>query len=121
MKQIGFAVLLLSLSGAVRADDIDLDCTHPTATIELDLCADREAEAVDRELNLTYRRISAGLDAQARALLLAAQRAWIAYRDKQCNYETARAEGSGHNVAHLNCLMRVTKARTRELKQHASQ
>jgi uncharacterized protein YecT (DUF1311 family) len=115
---IGLAVTW-ALVGAARADDIELDCEHASATIELDLCADREYGAADAGLNAAYKRARAGLNAPAAALLADAQRAWIAFRDKQCNYVRTVSEGRGHNVAYFGCMTGLTKTRTRDLKEQA--
>ena len=49
--------------------------------------------------------------------LLAAQRAWLAYRDAECRVEGYEFRGgSAEGMAHAQCLADLTKARTKELK-----
>lgn len=115
---IGLAVAWV-FAGTAHADDIELDCENASATIELDLCADREYGAADAELNAAYKRARARLDAPASALLADAQRAWIVFRDKQCNYVRTVSEGSGRNIAYLGCKTGLTKTRTQDLKEQA--
>ncbi|WP_409321552.1 lysozyme inhibitor LprI family protein [Sphingomonas sp. BK580] len=51
------------------------------------------------------------------AAALASQRAWLPFRDKQCVLEGAEfAGGSLQSMAQLQCLTKVTRARTQQLK-----
>ncbi|RYD54818.1 MAG: DUF1311 domain-containing protein [Sphingomonadales bacterium] len=50
------------------------------------------------------------------AATLASQRAWIAFRDKQCVIEAGQyAGGSMQPMVRAQCLTRLTKERTRQL------
>jgi uncharacterized protein YecT (DUF1311 family) len=121
MRRLSAAVFVLVVCAApARADNIELNCDHPVAMMEQDLCASREAEAADAALNAAYAKVRRGLDAARRALLVDAQRAWVAFRDKQCNYVLVVSEGSGRNVAFAGCLTGLTKTRTRDLVEMAS-
>ena len=49
--------------------------------------------------------------------LLNSQRAWLSFRDKQCVIEGAQfAGGSAQPMARLQCLVRLTKERTVQLR-----
>ncbi|MEG8038090.1 lysozyme inhibitor LprI family protein [Sphingomonas sp. LR60] len=51
------------------------------------------------------------------AATLASQRAWLTFRDKQCTIEGGEfAGGSLQPMARLQCLARLTKERTTQLK-----
>ena len=53
--------------------------------------------------------------------LVNAQRAWIAYRDAECNFSSANAEGgSVYPMVVSTCLDDLTKARTDTLKGYLS-
>lgn len=110
-------LLILALSPAGLADDLELNCENPTSTMEYDFCADRTAKAADDELNRAYRKLRGTLDDKDRGLLADAQRAWIAFRDAECAFDLADKDGSGHNVAHLECLTRLTRARAKQLAE----
>lgn len=50
------------------------------------------------------------------AALLASQRAWLPFRDRECVIEGGRyAGGSMQPLARLQCLTRLTRERTRQL------
>ena len=51
------------------------------------------------------------------AAALASQRAWLQFRDKQCVLEGAKfAGGSLQPMAQAQCLAKLTRARTQQLK-----
>ena len=87
--------------------------------------------SLNAQAGADYRRAGAQLNAQYRAimaqarrgggkdasLLLASQRAWLQYRDSECNRVAARYEGgSMQPMQHSACLAQLTRLRTRELK-----
>lgn len=116
---IGLAFVWV-FAGVAQADDIELNCENPTTTMEHDFCADREAGVVDAEMNVAYRALRQTLGESRRALLTDAQRAWIAFRDKQCNAVRVLMDGSGRNVAYLECVMGLTRTRTRDFRELAA-
>ena len=83
-------------------------------------------KAADAAMNAQWPRTYAAMkrrDATARdgfgyaAATLASQRAWLAFRDKQCTIEGGEfAGGSLQPMARLQCLARLTKERTTQLK-----
>ena len=125
------ALLVGLLPGAIApalADEPDdLDCIHPTSTMEIDICMSREYERADVELDATYRRTRAQLlrmeDEDACSAchgmtdsLVEAQRHWVAFRDNDCSAAYAlAADGSGRNQARFGCLIGHTRTRTRQL------
>ncbi|MDQ3907943.1 MAG: lysozyme inhibitor LprI family protein [Acidobacteriota bacterium] len=91
-------------------------CEEARTQSELNECADREYKKADAELNRAYQqlmRASGGSDAK----LKTAQLAWIKFRDAECDYEAAGAEGgSMQPMVYSFCLADVTKARTKQLR-----
>ncbi|MGH8173869.1 MAG: lysozyme inhibitor LprI family protein [Rhodanobacteraceae bacterium] len=76
----------------------------------------RAADA-DAELNATYAALMAKLDAPNQARLRDAQRAWIAFRDKECAFRSQGSDaGSIGPTAIAGCVTELTAARTVELK-----
>ena len=91
-------------------------CEHAGTTADTTDCFDREYKKADAELNRIYKLAFTGLDEKATENLRKAQRAWMVYRDAQCDAEYAKwGGGSGGPAAHLSCLLRLTRLRTREL------
>jgi uncharacterized protein YecT (DUF1311 family) len=119
------AVLILATAGAAGAED-QLDCrdwgNKDLNQHEMNMCAHRDYKAADAQLNAAYRVLTAKIDANAKTLLVEAQRAWIQFRDKECKYEAAENEGGSiYPMIYSGCLTRLTMARTRELKELAEQ
>jgi len=113
------------LSGTcIREDDAG------NSTLGISQCNNSEAQVWDDLLNDEYRQTmgwAKAMDADEaenfpefanRAkTLLAAQRAWIAFRDTECELEYALwGSGSMRNIAGSGCIMRLTARRTIELR-----
>lgn len=91
-------------------------CTA-VVTVELANCLDQKERDADGVLNALYRRIKAVLDDEDRKHLIEAQRAWLAYRDKNCAAVQAMyRRGSARGPAVSACLLSVTKQRIADLK-----
>ena len=85
----------------------------------LNQCADAAYKKADGALNGVYKEITRRLkdDAETTKLLVAAQRAWIAFRDAECAFSSsANAGGSIYPMVYAGCLKRLTEARTNELR-----
>lgn len=118
------AVLLMLL--ALPAGAQDVDCENAMAQQEMNLCAAQDYEEADAALNDAYRQARAamkGLDANlsagdrgAEAALLAAQRAWLPYRDAACaSAGWLMHGGSAEPLVVYGCLASLTRQRTEEL------
>ena len=120
------ALLFAAMVPATAQDDID--CNNQMAQQVMNICAARDYDAADTEMNAVWkqaRTVAKDLDAElsvdlkgADKALLAAQRGWIAYRDGQC--EVAGFEARGGSMEPMlvsGCLADLTRKRTQELKQ----
>ena len=125
-------VLWAGLCGAAIAfdrKDEGIDCSHPTTTMESDLCASDVAAAADTELNATYALARQQLRTpanggtcsycgEAEQQLVLAQRAWIQLRDHDCNAVYAlNSDGTARNGAQMRCLTTLARDRTRQLRE----
>ena len=91
-------------------------CENSGTTAATTNCIAHEYEKADAELNRIYKLAFKGLDPKEADNIKKAQRAWVIYRDAQCDAEYAKWDGgSGGPAAHLGCLARLTRLRTREL------
>ncbi|WP_083294911.1 lysozyme inhibitor LprI family protein [Burkholderia plantarii] len=102
-----------------------LDCQHPNSTSENIQCASQAFNEADAQLNATYGRVLATLTgpdegrwyhASTRMHLVAAQRAWIRYRDENCtavrwDYES----GSIRDEMEWDCKKTLTEQRIKAL------
>ncbi|ODT21142.1 MAG: urease-associated protein [Kaistia sp. SCN 65-12] len=109
------AFTLASLSAAHAA----ADCDNATDQATMNACADKALKASDAELNATYKKITHRLaaDPDTTKLLVAAQRAWVSFRDAECTFASAGTSGgSAYPMVHAMCLDEQTRARTAALK-----
>ncbi|MEO0545453.1 MAG: lysozyme inhibitor LprI family protein [Pseudomonadota bacterium] len=120
------ALFLATINMPTHAQD--MDCTSPQTQMAMNVCSGRDAETADAVLNDVWSNLRAktrAFDADANIpegerisdQLLAAQRAWIQYRDGQCNAEGAQYYGGSIRPLIVNtCITRMTEARTQELR-----
>ena len=123
-------LLALALQGSLDARARDHNCRDPQNQHDMNACALIDFERADARLNAVWRETIAGaraadaeLDrryderATSEAVLRAAQRAWIAFRDSHCTwqgYEEARG-GSMEPMVYNGCRAALTRARIGEL------
>ena len=72
-------------------------------------------------MNGAYREIlrRLGGDAHAKQLLVAAQKAWIAFRDAECAFAVSSSEGGSiYPMEYSLCLEDQTKKRIKELQAY---
>ncbi|MGV8938097.1 MAG: lysozyme inhibitor LprI family protein [Allorhizobium sp.] len=121
---------VLLMDGPATADD-EVDCDNAMTQQDMNICAYKDDAAADAELNVQYKltkkamaEIDANLDDQmkgAAKALLAAQRAWIAYRDAECEAQGFQARGgSMEPMLVANCEATLSRQRTTELKELAN-
>ena len=106
---------IAAFTAAVRADD----CDNAMDQMTMNACADEAFKKSDAELNARYKEVQRRLkdDTQAEKFLIAAERAWVAFRDAQCEFSAASSiGGSIHPMIYSGCLSRLTKARINDLK-----
>jgi uncharacterized protein YecT (DUF1311 family) len=78
---------------------------------EMNHCAAAEYQKADAELTKVYSKLDKTPE------LRAAERAWIAYRDAECAYETASNRGgSMEPMINAGCMTTMTKQRIAVLK-----
>lgn len=112
---------------AARAED-PIDCTNAMSTADMNTCAGRDFEKADAALNDAYGKALAAIpematdDPQFNAksweqVLRASQRAWLAFRDAECDDHVPMfwTGGSGATVDIISCKTEKTEARTKEL------
>ena len=94
-----------------------VNCQSPLTQADINACAAISAKEADQALNQAYQQLKARLSPQQDALLVAAQLAWIRFRDAQCELERSiEAGGSLSTTSHLECVRRLSSAREQELR-----
>lgn len=113
------AVFALHAAGARAADCDRAGADQAT----LNECASAAYRDADRALNADYQKILQRLSGapDRKALLVAAQRQWIAYRDGECAFQTSGASmGSVYPMLLSYCKAAQTNERVRQLKTYLS-
>lgn len=125
---IGILAAIVGLAHPAAANE-NIDCENASSTVEMNYCSEQEYNKVDAELNRVYQQIVAGIDTHDdveadrlkawKEALKSAQRAWVAYKEKDCGeligYEWYG--GTGATSASLGCMIQKTETRIKELKE----
>jgi uncharacterized protein YecT (DUF1311 family) len=93
-------------------------CEDAETTAEMRDCANRRYTQADAELNQVYKQLSSQLEPERRGLLRDAQRAWVAFRDKNAAYVASDAEGGTLSpILEVSERAAMTEHRVQELKE----
>lgn len=89
-------------------------------TPEMSRCGYYHWVGADIQLNRSYNELLKKLGTKAaKEKLVKAQRAWLAFRDATCKFESDEmAGGTGEGVLYLGCLGTVTEERNLKLKEY---
>ena len=112
-----FFALVVSIAFAQVQPTRAVDCSDASSQKEMTDCAKQNYARNDAELNTNYARLKLRLtdDVEREQKMVAAQRAWLAYRDAECAFSSSGVEGgSFYGVVHANCLNQLTQARNRD-------
>lgn len=94
-------------------------CDDATTQLQLDQCAGDAFAKADAALNLTYKNVMARLKSEdeTRKALVGAQKAWLAFRDAECDFEAAGARGGSiQPMVVAQCRTGLTETRTGTLR-----
>jgi uncharacterized protein YecT (DUF1311 family) len=108
-------------SAAEKTSSAEYDrCMAAAGPIQpaMDECMRAEAQRQDDALNVAYRKLMAKLPPERQQYLREAERAWLAFRDKECDFEYSRDAGylMGPTVS-ASCQLTMTENRVRELRK----
>lgn len=128
---IAGALALMSSAAAFAQEDPPVDCANAQTQADMNQCSYLDFEKADKELNAVYKQAmksAEAADVQAADMgdyyvgavkaLKKAQRAWIDYRDGNCDgmgYEAVG--GSMQPMLISGCQARMTEARSKELRE----
>jgi len=117
---IVWLTILAGLSPALAQAATDADVCMSTAQSQsaMNRCAGQQFRASDTRLNNQYRELKQRLKASPdqQALLLTAQRRWLAYRDAECAFNASSvAGGSAQPMVRLLCMTQATDQRNKTL------
>lgn len=127
--RLAAAALLFLTGGAAGpafADDAP-DCKAPQTQADMTICAGKDHDKADKDLNAAYQKLRKQLadrdktaDASSKGAtdaLVTAQRAWVAFRDANCALSGFQARGgSMEPMLIASCLADMSSKRAEELK-----
>ncbi|ODP35561.1 hypothetical protein A9762_00690 [Pandoraea sp. ISTKB] len=91
-------------------------CNDPQDQATMNKCAMDAYKASDKKLNDAFQALNKKLSPEGKAALQKSQRAWIAWRDAQCTFETMGSDGGSiHPLVITTCFDELTKAQTKRL------
>jgi uncharacterized protein YecT (DUF1311 family) len=79
-------------------------------------CIVAETSRQDNQLNANYKRLTSKISPKRKEALLNAQRAWIRFRDSNCNFYGDPEGGTSARLSANECLLNATADRAKELK-----
>jgi uncharacterized protein YecT (DUF1311 family) len=111
-------IVLLLLVAATTARTALPQCEDKKSTADQMECLGPALKKADAELNHVYQKKLKQLPAENAGRLRKAQRAWLAYRDAQCNAAQERyVGGSIAPVVFVQCRLTLTQSRTKEIEE----
>ncbi|PAX57132.1 lysozyme inhibitor LprI family protein [Brunnivagina elsteri] len=88
---------------------------------QMNECAYLFYQSEDKKLNQAYKKVVPTLPASRKQKLIAAQQAWIKFRDASCDFERSETEGGSISpLIYYGCMQQLTKVRTGELINYLS-
>lgn len=108
---------IMATTGAAAAQDCNAAQTQAAMTE----CVGEVYDAADRKLNETYKQIADRLvdDPDTKASLKKAQRAWIIFRDAECEFTNAQSVGGTlYGALITQCLADLTEQRAEMLQSY---
>ncbi|MEQ1950092.1 lysozyme inhibitor LprI family protein [Mesorhizobium yinganensis] len=97
------------------------DCANAADQAKLNECAAKALHEADTQLNADFKEIETRLadDADAKKLFVEAQRAWIAFRDAECGFQSSGvAGGTAYPMINANCQAGLTNQRLMDFKNY---
>lgn len=89
---------------------------NAVSTADMVACISEEFEREDQRLNDNYQQLRSQLSDGRKEQLLTAQRAWIAYKDANCDFYADPEGGTLARVSANSCVLTETTDRADELE-----
>ena len=85
-------------------------------TVDMMDCIAAETRRQDTRLNENYKTLSSKVSPRRKRALLDAQRAWVRFRDANCDFYADPEGGTSARLSASECLLNATADRAKELK-----
>lgn len=115
------ALLVLAMPTFVAAQEGEEFCPNGRTQLDMNDCAGEELARADSLLNERYQQVLRTLEQHRVEPLRAAQRAWIRFRDAECEFQASEvAGGSMEPMVQTLCVARISRKRAEELERMLS-
>jgi uncharacterized protein YecT (DUF1311 family) len=111
------AAMVLAMPAFAFGQDKCYDDAKDQAS--LNQCADVAFKETDKKLNELYKQIETRLkdDADGKKLLIQAQRDWVKFRDAECSFQTAGADGGSiQPMLIVQCMDSLSQSRVKDFE-----
>lgn len=71
----------------------NINCDNAQTQLEINQCSTQSYQNADKKLNQAYKQLLPKLQRSRKQKLIAAQQAWIKFRDSSCEFESSQYEG----------------------------
>ncbi|BDI16509.1 hypothetical protein ANSO36C_23110 [Nostoc cf. commune SO-36] len=96
-----------------------LNCNNAQTQAAINECTKLSYQNADKKLNQVYQQLISTLERSRKQKLIAAQLAWIKFRDTNCEFERSEYEGGSIvPTIYFGCLENTTKLRTQQLQEY---
>jgi uncharacterized protein YecT (DUF1311 family) len=119
---IGLA-LVLSTEASGATPESELSQEYSTCldkangvTFEMTDCIAAETSRQDARLNDNYKKLMSKLSPERKKSLVDAERAWISFRDANCQFYGDPQGGTSARLSANECILNATAQRAKELK-----
>lgn len=113
MKRLAVFFLLIACAPAHAQKP---DCANASSQTAMNICANQGAQKSEAALNNVYQVVMARLSPGGKVRLRDAQRAWLAFRSKECAFESSGSDGGSiAPMIALNCASSLADDRTKAL------
>ncbi len=120
MGHVAVLFFVLGLPGLAIAAEAG-PCARSMPQQDMNVCISNAVQQADGILNRVYGQLNEKLDVNGRRNLVAAERAWITFRDRECDlrsgYDTEHPENNGTIAPFLvgECQLDLTTRRTTDI------
>lgn len=114
----GVAMLVSALAyGDETSQSHDKCLQKAISTVDIVTCISTEYERQDQRLNDNYQQLRSQLSSARQEQLLTAQRAWIQYKEANCDFYFDPEGGTLARVSANSCVLNETRERADELER----
>ncbi|WP_392534491.1 lysozyme inhibitor LprI family protein [Nostoc sp. C117] len=96
-----------------------LNCDNAQTQAAINECSKLSYQNADKKLNQVYQQLVPNLNKTRKQKLIAAQQAWVKFRDNNCEFEKSAYQGGSIAPSiYFSCLENTTKERTQQLQEY---